>query len=155
MKQISAINKDVNKLQYFEITKVQLQKLLKYEDRNSMAQSIETRVPFIDYEVVELAISLPFEYKIKNGWSKYILRKTADDLLPNEIVWRKNKFGFEAPKNTWLSDKEYFLTEIRNSPFLSKFIDGNRINGKLDNITLWKLYNIAIWANKFKVEFKA
>ncbi|MEW4922382.1 asparagine synthase (glutamine-hydrolyzing) [Algibacter sp. 2305UL17-15] len=153
LKKLSNYNSSVSKLQHSEITKIQLQKLLKYEDRNSMSQSIETRVPFIDHNVVELAISIPFEFKMVDGWSKYILRKASEDILPEKIVWRKNKFGFEAPQDKWLSDKEYFLKIIKESQFLASFIDFEKITKKVDNNTLWKLFNIAVWADKFKVSF--
>ena len=147
-------NSDIKTLQKSEITKTQLQKLLKYEDRNAMFNSIETRVPFIDHNVVEMAISIPFGYKMFEGWSKYILRKNCDGILPDSVVWRKNKFGFEAPKNQWLSDKKYFMDIIVQSTFIKEFIDTKKLlNSKIDTITLWKLYNIAVWANKFKVSF--
>ena len=153
IKQVAASNKDIHKLQNFELTQVQLQKLLKYEDRNSMKFSIETRVPFVDYKVVELAFSLPFSYKIKEGWSKYILRKIGENKLPFEIVWRKNKFGFEAPSKTWLSNKADLLSEIKKSSFINCFVNFNSLNDNLDEETLWKLYNTAIWAKIYNVEF--
>lgn len=150
---LASVNKNVKDLQEFEITKAQLQKLLKFEDRNSMNFSIETRVPFVDYRVVELAYSLPFSYKMHEGWSKYILRKSAKDKLPDEIVWRRNKFGFEAPTKTWLSDKHTLLKKIKTSHFIKEFIDVNKIPDTIDEISLWKLYNIAVWSKKFEVQF--
>ncbi|USD26664.1 asparagine synthase (glutamine-hydrolyzing) [Flagellimonas marinaquae] len=153
LQDVAYANKDIHRLQKFELTKVQLQKLLKFEDRNSMKFSIETRVPFVDYNVVELAYSLPFSYKMRKGWSKYILRKSAENRLPGEIVWRKNKFGFEAPTKKWLSDKESFLKEIKSSSFLERFVQKDRLNKGIDDITLWKLYNIAVWARKFDIRF--
>jgi asparagine synthase (glutamine-hydrolysing) len=151
--QVSKSGMNIKDLQHLEITKVQLQKLLKYEDRNSMRFSIETRVPFVDYNVVELAFSIPFSYKMHEGWSKYILRKSAESKLPKEIVWRRSKFGFEAPTKTWLADREALFTKIYQSEFLGNFIDKLKISKNIDEITLWKLYNIAIWARIFKVQF--
>jgi len=153
LKKVANSNKNIKRLQEFEITKVQLQKLLKFEDRNSMHFSIETRVPFVDYKVVELAYSLPFSYKMFKGWSKYILRKSAKGKLPDEIVWRRNKFGFEAPTKTWLADKDSFVKEIKASTFLREFINFEKLNTNIDEIALWKLYNIAVWAKKFNVQF--
>ncbi len=153
LREIANANKDIHTLQEFEITKIQMQKLLKYEDRNSMHFSIETRVPFVDYKVVELAYSLPFSYKMRAGWSKFILRKSAKGLLPNEIVWRRNKFGFEAPTKTWLSDKKELLTTIKKSPFINEFVDVNMLNESIDDLALWKLFNIALWSQKFNVNF--
>ncbi len=151
--QVASANKDIHTLQEFEITKIQMQKLLKYEDRNSMHFSIETRVPFVDYKVVELAYSLPFSYKMNEGWSKFILRKSAKDLLPDEIVWRRNKFGFEAPTKTWLADKDTILKRIKDSDFVEAFVDFEKLDENIDDLALWKLFNIAIWAKTFDVKF--
>lgn len=153
LNKISKVSRNISDLQHFEITEVQLQKLLKFEDRNSMHFSIETRVPFVDYRVVELSISLPFSYKMFEGWSKYILRKTAEKKLPNEIVWRKNKFGFEAPVKTWLADKSKLLEEIRSSEFLSHCLNKEELKESIDDTSLWKLYNVAVWSRKFNVRF--
>lgn len=154
LSRITKKNSNIEELQHSEITKTQLQKLLKYEDRNSMYNSIEARVPFIDHNIVEFAISIPFEYKMFEGWTKYILRRNGTEILPNTITWRKNKFGFESPKDIWLSDKAYFLDQILKSPFINNFIDSKTlIKSKIDAITLWKLYNISVWANKFNVSF--
>jgi len=153
LREIAKANKDIGTLQEYEITKIQMQKLLKYEDRNSMHFSIETRVPFVDYKVVELAYSLPFSYKMHEGWSKYILRKAAKGRLPDEIVWRRNKFGFEAPTKTWLSDKDDFLKKIKESAFINAFVDVEKLDVTIDDLVLWKLFNIAVWAQKFGVKF--
>lgn len=151
--EISGKSGNTRQMQKNEISKMQLQKLLKYEDRNSMRHSIETRVPFVDYNVVELGYSLPFSYKMNGGWSKYILRRVASTKLPKEIIWRRNKFGFEAPTNIWLSDKRLILDKIVESKFMNSFINIDDIPKNIDNISLWKLYNIAVWAETFKVKF--
>ncbi len=146
-------SKNLFELQKNELTKIQLQKLLKFEDRNSMAHSIEARVPFIDYRLVENALSVPSAYKIKDGWSKYILRKCYGNDAPKEIVWRKNKFGFEAPINKWMSDKSFFINEIKESDFLSNVVDQNFSFESLDKNTIWKLFNVAKWAKAFNVNY--
>jgi asparagine synthetase B (glutamine-hydrolysing) len=71
--------------------------LLRYEDKNAMAYSIETRLPFLDPDLVEFGLNLPVQLKVHNGWSKYVLRKVVHEKLPQEIVWRRGKVGFEAP----------------------------------------------------------
>ena len=78
--------------------------LLHNEDGNSMAFSIESRVPFLDYRIVEFAIALDGKYKIRNQWTKWIIRKACRDYLPKEIVKRKNKMGFPAPFARWLGE---------------------------------------------------
>ena len=85
----------ISDLQIMEICKNQLPHLLRYEDKNSMAFSIETRLPFLDYRLVEFLISVRPAYKLFKGWSKYLLRKSMNNRLPDKITWRKNKMGFE------------------------------------------------------------
>lgn len=152
LEEIAESSKNISTLQLLEITKIQLQKLFKYEDRNSMRFSIEARVPFADYNVMELAYSLPFAYKANNGWSKYILRKSAAGKLPDEITWRRIKFGFRAPEN-WMVNKASMMSVIKESEFLNAFINKDKISSGTDDISLWKLYNLAVWSKKFNVTF--
>jgi asparagine synthase (glutamine-hydrolysing) len=76
-----------------------LQNLLRYADRNSMAHSREVRLPFLNYKLVEFIYALPDEYKLHDGWTKFLLRKSMEHVLPTEICWRKDKVGFEPPRN--------------------------------------------------------
>jgi asparagine synthase (glutamine-hydrolysing) len=89
-----------------------LPKLLRHEDRNSMAHSIETRMPFLDYRLVQLAVRLPVSLKLRNGWSKWILREAMAGTLPDSIRLRKSKLGFNAPEADWL---RYGLTNGHKS----------------------------------------
>lgn len=79
------------------LTKNSLQTLLRYADRNAMANGREVRLPFLSHELVEFVFSLPSSYKIREIWTKAILRFSLSDILPSEIVWRKEKVGFEPP----------------------------------------------------------
>ena len=83
-----------------------LQELLRYADRNSMAHSREIRLPFLSHELVEFLFSLPAEMKIKNGWTKWIMRETFQQELPSEIAWRKDKIGYEPPQKSWMDNNE-------------------------------------------------
>jgi len=84
--------------------------LLKYADRNSMANGVEIRLPFLDHKIVEFLFTLPDSYKIQNGWTKWILRETYKDLLPKEICWRTDKIGLEPNAMTnVLSDRKIVL----------------------------------------------
>lgn len=76
--------------------------LLRYADRNAMAFAIEVRNPFLDYRLVEYAMALPDEMKIRDGWTKYVLR-AAGDVLPDEIRWRPDKVGYVTPEDRWLA----------------------------------------------------
>lgn len=141
-------------LQYLEIYKTQMPHLLRYEDKNSMKCSIETRLPFIDYKVLQSAISINNRYKIKSGWTKYILRKVVEEVLPKNIVWRKNKFGFEAPSKTWLDtiDKEMKIS-VENSSLISSI--SNKIDWNyLDKTQKWRLFNISKWENIYNVIYE-
>lgn len=141
-------------LQHQEIFYTQMPHLLRYEDRNSMRHSIETRLPFIDYTLVETALSIPNKYKIKDGWTKYILRRTVDKILPNNIVWRKNKFGFEAPTKSWLEsiDNE-IIRSVNESKIINKISDSISFN-KLDLNQKWKLFNISKWEEIYSVSWR-
>jgi asparagine synthase (glutamine-hydrolysing) len=76
--------------------------LLRYGDRNSMAFSREVRLPYLYHKLVEFVFGLPSIYKIHHGWTKYILRKSYEELIPKEITWRKLKIGYEPPHHEWL-----------------------------------------------------
>lgn len=139
-------------LQHEEIFHTQMPHLLRYEDRNSMRHSIETRLPFIDFRAVETALTINNKYKIKDGWTKYILRKTVDKILPNSIVWRKNKFGFEAPTKSWINSIENeIIKSIKKSKILTIISSGIDFD-KLDTNQKWKLFNIAKWEQIYNVE---
>jgi asparagine synthase (glutamine-hydrolysing) len=86
------------------LTSMNLQMLLRYEDRNSMAHSIEARVPFLDYRLVEVSLGLPDSLKISNGQTKWILRKMMVGKIPESIRVLRRKIGFEAPEQTWFKD---------------------------------------------------
>ncbi|MBL4819362.1 MAG: asparagine synthase (glutamine-hydrolyzing) [Gammaproteobacteria bacterium] len=78
-----------------------LQMLLHWEDRNSMAHSIESRVPFLDHRLVELNIALGSRHKIEGAETKIILRRAMRDAMPQSIVNRQDKLGFATPEETW------------------------------------------------------
>jgi len=89
--------------QISDIDKYSVPILAHFEDRNSTANSLESRLPFLDHRLVNLLLSVDTELKIKNGWTKYILRKSIDE-LPDEIRWRRDKQGFSVPEDKWLRD---------------------------------------------------
>ena len=88
-----------------DLTSTGLRSLLRYADRNAMAHSIETRLPFLNHELIEFVFTLPDSFLLNNGWTKFILRKSMEDCLPKKIVWRKDKVGFETPQEKWLRSK--------------------------------------------------
>lgn len=129
-------------------------------DKSSMAFSVECRFPFLDYRLVEYAMNLSYDYKTKNGLTKYILREAMKDLLPEEVYNRKDKIGFAIPNNSFDSDKvrEYFQglldsIEDKNIPFINKqafnteYFSKSKEN-KLD-WKFWKVLSVLLWHNKF------
>jgi asparagine synthase (glutamine-hydrolysing) len=93
-----------------DFSSYQLPFYLHSDDRNSMSHSVETRHPFLDYRIVEFGYSLPNNFLLKNGWSKYILRKILDDSL-EKIKWRKDKKGYTVPDSEIMRK---FLPDSKN-----------------------------------------
>jgi asparagine synthase (glutamine-hydrolysing) len=81
-----------------------LPNLLRYEDRNSMAFSVEARVPFLDYRLVGLAFNQVAPWRIHDGWSKWVLRQAMAGQVPGDVLWRRDKVGFATPELRWLRE---------------------------------------------------
>jgi asparagine synthase (glutamine-hydrolysing) len=149
---IAKTSTSIRQLQYQEITQSSLPALLRYEDKNSMRFSIETRLPFLDWRLVEAMISVKDAWKNRNGWSKSILRQTIDHKLPDSIVWRKKKLGFVSPDRLWLSDWSVFETEVMNSPLLQSLFTSAIPFHSVDDAGKWRLVCIAKWEKQFSVQ---
>ena len=85
-----------------DLCRLSLPALLHYEDRMSMASSRETRVPFLDNGMVQGLLALDPQWKLRDGWSKWLFRRAMEPHLPAEIAWRKDKQGFVNPEGEWL-----------------------------------------------------
>jgi asparagine synthase (glutamine-hydrolysing) len=146
---------DIHELQKLEIERTNLPALLRYEDKNAMRHSIETRLPFLDYRLVELALSLPGVAKISEGWTKHVLRKSMVGKLPESIVWRRNKLGFEAPEQLWFPrHRASMLEAVRGSALLASVCRHDQLLRdfyQLDELTQWRLYSVACWEHTFEV----
>lgn len=94
----------LNDILYFNTMQFGLEELLRYADRNSMAHSREVRLPFLNHDLVQFVFSVPSAFKIFEGFTKQILRVSMNDFLPESIVWRKDKVGFEPPQKQWMKD---------------------------------------------------
>lgn len=88
-------------------TQIGLKELLRHADRNSMAHSREVRLPFLSHKLVEFVFLLPDSYKINNGWTKFVLRKSMNTILPSSITWRVDKVAYEPPQNKWMASDKY------------------------------------------------
>ncbi len=159
----SRVNKDDTAFQrrlWEDETRYNLQQLLHYEDRNSMAFSIEARVPFVDYRLVEFVMSLPAVYKIHGGWSKYVLRRSMQGILPESIQWRRDKMGFVTPETEWLAElRPLFVQRLNEEPFrTARFVNDKLLlaqlsnpNTKLKSYDLWRFVNLELWMREFNV----
>jgi asparagine synthase (glutamine-hydrolysing) len=113
-----------------------LKELLRYADRNSMAHSREVRLPFLSHKLVEFVFSLPDHFKINQGWTKYVLRKSMETTLPNSICWRIDKIGYEPPQSNWLKNAQYTSEIKRVSKLLQ--IESNENSNSIFNQE-WRL----------------
>jgi asparagine synthase (glutamine-hydrolysing) len=150
----------LSKMQYFD-TKIYLpDDILVKVDRMSMAHSLETRAPLLDYHLVEFAARIPAELQMKDGKGKYLLRKLAEKLLPQQVL-AKRKQGFAIPANEWFQKElfEYAYDLLTASRFEKRgyFIQKN-INlmlnehrkGRRDYSTwIWSLIIFEIWHQTF------
>jgi asparagine synthase (glutamine-hydrolysing) len=151
----------LNQMLYNFISYITLPELLKYEDRNSMRFSIESRTPFADdIDLIEYVFSIPSVYKIHNGWSKYLLRESMTGIIPNEIKTRTDKISFETPEYEWLEFLKPYIFENNNSNIniifnMKRFEnDWDRIflkQNKREIRNIWRYINFIIWFNTFKV----
>ena len=121
--------KSLNQLLISDIIMRYLPQLLHYDDRNAAAFSIENRVPFVDHRLVEYVNGIPSIYKMHKGWSKWLLRIAMRDLLPERILWRKDKLGTPTPIKTWLTH------ELSPVPRLMK-----RYGMRTYNHFVWRLF---------------
>lgn len=150
-KSLTKSYKNIFELQKHEIFWCQLPELLKWEDKNSMAYSIESRLPFLDYKLIETCLSINNNYKIREGWSKYILRKNLEKFLPDEITYNKRKIGFEPPVKYWWPRSEEILKVINNSQIINE-ISKKKFTFIADRNLEWRLYNIAVWERLYNMK---
>jgi asparagine synthase (glutamine-hydrolysing) len=139
------------------LKKLSIPKLLHYEDRNSMAHSIEARVPFLDYRLVEFFFKLPAEQKIHQGFNKVIMRKALKGIIPEEVRTRTDKMGFVTPERVWLTHElnGWVDSILSSSSFSSRYyFNVPEIhaaykafkNGHLDLTGLaWRWINLELW----------
>lgn len=126
--------------------------LIHYSDRVSMGNSIESRMPFMDYRLIDFLANIPASYKFHENWSKYLSRVAMDKKLPQSILWRKDKMGWPIPEKFWFEGvhKNWIRDKITNSEFLET--EFKSYVNKFDNLSLQnkiKLLNIAVWSELF------
>ena len=145
-----------NKMTNFDL-KTLLPALLHVEDRVSMAVSLESRVPLLDHRVVELAARMPPTMKFSGGKTKAMLHKAVRNILPEEILQRKDKMGFPTPLNEWLGgDLRDFALDIMTSKAArergllnTSSIETQISNSGKFNRDLWGALNLEMWFKTF------
>jgi asparagine synthase (glutamine-hydrolysing) len=137
-----------------------LPSLLRYEDRDSMAFSIETRLPFLDYRLVEYAFSLPDAMRLDGDTTKAVLRRALADRIPPSVLARRDKKGFETPADLWLRGRyadearrrllapgplhEWLDREVLAAG-LEEFLAGRRAIG----LQVWRWLSLEAWARRW------
>jgi len=146
-----------------DITRLTLPSLLRYEDKNSMYFSIETRLPFLDPRLAEYLASLPEDFKIRDGWTKRVLREAMRDILPKEIAARRSKIAFQTPQEKWLlcelGDRigELLSSTMKCSKYVNQGILLDLLRTRLkkkkisrwDSELIWRCVNLELWLREF------
>lgn len=139
-----------------------LEHLLKWEDRNSMHFSIESRVPFLDYRLVEQGINMPDNLKIRNGMTKYVLRECVRDIVPAQILDNTYKVGYATPEDIWFRNikfKKFIYSLLKEGKPLSEpyvvshhfeNVLNNHLTGKTNaSSEIWRWVNLELWMRKY------
>ena len=145
---------------YNDLTLHSIPSLLRYEDRNSMAFSIESRTPFLDYRLVEFCFSLPAEFKISGAETKVVLRRAMSGLMCREVVERRDKLGFPTPVSHWFRGplKGWVESVFRDPRFVQRGIfqpaevEGvlaRHLAGEDRSWDLWRFLSTEFWARQF------
>jgi asparagine synthase (glutamine-hydrolysing) len=151
----------LRRYQQLVLTRRGLPELLRYEDRNSMAHSLEARVPFLDHRLVELCFSLPPHELIRGGETKSLLRRALGDLLPPAVRERRDKLGFVTPEAEWLRGALGVLAAdvFGSQSFRERgFVDSDAARRRLERhrahrltagMELWRALNVELWARTY------
>jgi asparagine synthase (glutamine-hydrolysing) len=130
--------------------------LLERADRMSMAASLETRPPFLDHRLVELAFSLPSYVKVRRGTSKWVIKEVARRYLPNDLVDRP-KVGFTVPLDSWfrgslkemsfdlLTSQSSFVGNIFDRKFISSLLNSHMQGRRDEQSRIWTLLSLEVW----------
>ncbi|GMX57713.1 MAG: asparagine synthase (glutamine-hydrolyzing) [Candidatus Yanofskyibacterium parasiticum] len=144
-----------------DVTRWSLPALLRYEDKNSMAFSIESRLPFLDYRLVEYMARLPLSQKMRNGWTKFVLRQAMKGVIPEKIERRKSKLGFSTPEELWLKKNLFkninsvfknpvFITEYANKKMIQNYVNCELFGkNQMPLNVISRFYILELWGRRF------
>jgi asparagine synthase (glutamine-hydrolysing) len=134
---------------------ISLPSLLRYEDKNSMAFSVEARLPFLDHRLVEFIFSIPYDYLVRDGWTKSVLRQSMKSKIPEDIRLRKGKLAFSVPQKKWLNQLKPLITESFENDFRSgEFLDKQKVlqlmrKDSYNDKLLFRAFNLEKWMKLF------
>lgn len=134
--------------------------LLLYTDKISMHFGIETRVPFLDHELINFLETIPYQFKIKKGQGKYIHKEFAKSILPPKIINRKKK-GFQSPTNQWFKDQlgDLMISELNQNPEFAQYFNLEKIRSLIKvhkagfnkEKQLFLLFSLLYWFKSNKI----
>jgi asparagine synthase (glutamine-hydrolysing) len=143
-----------------QLTRTSLPSLLRFGDRNSMAFSRETRLPFLDHRLVELVTRMPEHMLVSAGVTKVVLRRAMAPDLPPSVVQRQDKLGFAPPQDQWLRGPlRGWFEELLASAAQSEFLVPGAVHerwrrflvGRASLAPLWRIANLHLWRKRFSV----
>jgi asparagine synthase (glutamine-hydrolysing) len=154
---------NVEALSVSQLLHTSLPMLLHWEDRDSMQHSIEARVPFLDYRLVELTLGLPEEEKLSQGITKRVLREAMRGVLPEEVRARTDKIGFATAEEQWLrrENPEGFRAAMRQAveasqgilrPAALELLDGIIGGARPFSYLPWRMISFGAWVRRFDVK---
>ena len=128
-----------------------LQTLLLYGDKTSMAWSVESRMPFMDWRLVQFLASVPPAYKVHAGWTKWLARHAMAGRLPDEVTWRRDKMGWAIPEPAWFNGPlaPWLQAQLAGSEFTRAAAAAAGLRGTLPLATRLRLLNLAVWHRLF------
>jgi asparagine synthase (glutamine-hydrolysing) len=124
---------------------------LRSGNQSMMGVPIEVRAPFLDYRVVEQAFSLPLSYLIRDGWLKWILRRTVEPFIPEDVVWRRQKMGFPFPLQAWLGESRDAFFSMVGTGSEIPYVDLRQLRSEFEYLRsrnpehLWRLMSLTLW----------
>lgn len=154
-------SRNLNERLYGDVLRTTTPSFLRYEDKNSMANSLESRVPFFDHKVVEYIFNLPIDQKIKFGWNRFVYRQAMKGIIPDKNRLRRSKVGFTNPEVEWIRRKaDKFRNIFSSESFKSrKYWNADEVLNQFnkmcmgemigDELYFWRLFSVETWMRAF------
>jgi asparagine synthase (glutamine-hydrolysing) len=156
----------VNSFAASQLTQTSVPMLLHWEDRDSMAHSVESRLPFLDYRLAEFVMGLPEQFKLSDATTKRVLRQAMTGILPEKVRARMDKMGFVTPEEVWVRDQapDTFRSELRRAIEASRGVLNAKASDHLEAVISgkerfsflpWRMISFGRWMERFGVRLSA